>query len=172
MKVRFDFVMHWIWAIVFSILALSGLAMVGARYGWIMNYDITSADLIHRVFAAIFVLLTFISITYEVIRGLRNDESKLAWFIIGKKGYQIFTFITTLIFIITGVIIWVCMDSNKQAAAFAMYIHEKLTYIVIVSVIWHIYEKSHALVISKKSKANAKAKKLSQGKDQGKEIIK
>jgi len=168
MKVRFDFVMHWIWAIVFSILALSGLAMVGARYGWIMNYDITSADLIHRVFAAIFVLLTFISITYEVIRGLKNDESNLAWFIIGKKGYQIFTFITTLIFIITGVIIWVCMDSNKQAAAFALYIHEKLTYIVIASVIWHIYEKSHALVISKKSKAipkaNPKAKKLTQGK--------
>lgn len=150
MNVRFDFVIHWLWAIVFSVLALSGLAMVGTRYGWILNYDIASADYIHRVFAAVFVLLMFISIGYEVIRCIKNDERKLAWFVIGKNGYKLFTFITTLIFIITGVIIWICMDTNMPAVSFALFIHEKLTYIVIASVIWHIYEKSHALILSKK----------------------
>lgn len=156
MKVRFDFVIHWIWTIVFSILTLSGLSMVGAKYGWILNYDISSADLIHRVLAAIFVVLTFISIGYEVIRGCKGDEKKLAWFIIGKCGYQAFTFITTLIFIITGVIIWVCMgvNSNLSAVAFSLFIHEKLTYIVIASLIWHVYVKCHALVLLKRSNKN------------------
>lgn len=150
MKIRFDFVIHWLWTIVFSLLALSGIAMVGPRYGWVLNYDIGAADISHRVLAAVFVILTFISIEYEVIRAIRNDTSRQAWFVIGKSGYQLFTYITTLIFIITGVIIWICMDANLAATAFALYIHEKLTYIVVLSVIWHVYVKCHALVWPKK----------------------
>ncbi|PKM94456.1 MAG: hypothetical protein CVU84_10320 [Firmicutes bacterium HGW-Firmicutes-1] len=152
MKTRFDFIIHWLWTIVFAILAVSGIAMIGVKYGWILNYDISSADLTHRIVAAVFVILTSITIGYEVIRGIKNDEKKLAWLIIGKSGYQLFTFITTLIFIITGVIIWVCMgtNSNMSAIAFSLYIHEKLTYVVVASVIWHIYEKCHALTWNKK----------------------
>lgn len=150
-KIRFDFIIHWLWTIVFALLTLSGLAMVGAKYGWLLNYDIASADYIHRVSAAIYVLLAFISIAYEVVRGIKNDEENLSWFMIGKSGYQLFTFITTLIFIITGVIIWVCMDSNMAAVSFALYIHEKLTYLVVASVIWHVYVKCHALVWPKKA---------------------
>lgn len=150
MKLKFDFVIHWLWTIVFSLLALSGLAMVGAKYGWILQYDLAKADYVHRVLAALFVVLTFISIGYEVYRALKSDEKKLSWFIIGKGGYQLFTLITTLIFIITGAIIWVCMDTNMAAVSFALYIHEKLTYVVVASVIWHIYQKCHALVWPKK----------------------
>ncbi|MDF2891040.1 MAG: hypothetical protein K0R80_1407 [Clostridia bacterium] len=150
MKIRFDFIIHWLWTIVFSLLALSGIAMVGPRYGWVLNYDIGAADISHRVLAAVFVILTFISIGYEVIRAIRNDTSSQAWFVIGSGGYQLFTYITTLIFIITGAIIWICMDANMAATAFALYVHEKLTYIVILSVIWHIYMKCHALVWPKK----------------------
>lgn len=157
MNIRFDFVVHWLWTIVFAALTLSGLAMVGAKYGWVLNYDITAADYIHRVLATIYVLLTFISIAYEVIRGLKNDDKKLAWFMIGKSGYQFFTFITTLMFIITGAIVWVCMDSNMSATAFALYIHEKLTYIVVASVIWHIYVKCHALLWPRKQESNVKS---------------
>lgn len=146
MKVKFDFIIHWLWTIIFSLLALSGLSMVGAQYGWVLNYDLATADFTHRILAAIFVFLTFVSIAYEVIRAVRSDERKLVWFIIGKGGYQLFTFITTLIFIITGAIIWVCMDSNMTAVAFALYVHEKLTYLVVFSVIWHIYKKCHALL--------------------------
>jgi hypothetical protein len=128
--------------------------MVGAKYGWVLNYDFSTADYIHRVLAAVYVLLTFISIAYEVVRAVKSEDKNLAWFIIGRGGYQLFTFITTLIFIITGAIIWICMDSNMSATAFALYIHEKLTYIVIASVIWHIYVKCHALVWPKKSQAD------------------
>ncbi|KNY28066.1 cytochrome b/b6 domain-containing protein [Pseudobacteroides cellulosolvens] len=159
-NVRFDFIIHWLWTIVFALLALSGLAMVGAQYGWILNYDIVSADYVHRVLAAVYVLLTFISIVIEVIRGIKSDEKKLTWFMIGKSGYQLFTFITTLIFIITGAIIWVCMDSNMAVVSFALYVHEKLTYIVVASVIWHIYVKCHALLLPKRpsSKENVSDK--------------
>lgn len=153
MTVRFDFVIHWLWTIVFAGLVLSGLSMVGAKFGWILNYDIASADYIHRVLAAIYVVLTFIVVMFEVFRGIKNDDKKLVWFVIGKTKYQLFTFITTLIFILTGVIIWVCMDTNLAAAAFALFIHEKLTYLVVASVIWHIYVKCHALVVNKKAKA-------------------
>lgn len=160
MNIRFDFIIHWLWTIAFAILALSGIAMVGAGYGWILNYDIAMADYTHRITAAVYVLLTFISIVYEVIRGIRNDEKKLAWFVIGKGGYQLFTFITTLMFIITGAIIWICMDSNMQAIAFALYIHEKLTYLTVASVVWHIYKKCHALLWPARSKqANPAPKK-------------
>ena len=150
MKIRFDFVIHWLWTIVFSLLALSGIAMVSPRYGWVLNYDIGAADISHRVLAAVFVILTFISIGYEVIRAIKNDTSRKAWHVIGSSGYQLFTYITTLIFIITGAIIWICMDANMAATAFALYIHEKLTYIVILSVIWHVYIKCHALIWPKK----------------------
>lgn len=158
MYVKFDFVMHWLWTIVFVLLALSGLTMVGADFSWIMNNDIASADIIHRVLAAIFVVLTLISIIHEVIRAFKNNDKKQAWMIIGKSGYQVFTFITTLIFIITGVIIWVCMDTNMAAVAFSLYIHEKLTYIVLGSLVWHIYEKCHALIWPKKAAATSQVK--------------
>lgn len=162
-NVRFDFVIHWVWTIVFALLTLSGLSMVGAKYGWLLNYDIASADYVHRVLAAIYVLLTFISIAYEVIRAIKNDEKKLAWFMIGKSGYQLFTFITTLIFIITGIIIWVTMDSNMTAVSFALFVHEKLTYLVVASVIWHIYMKCHALLWPKKAENPKTPGKLAQG---------
>lgn len=160
MNVKFDFVVHWLWTIVFMILALSGLGMVSSRFSWIMNNDIASADIVHRILAAVFVVLTLISILYEVIRGIKNDEKRLAWMIIGKSGYQLFTFITTLIFIITGIIIWVCMDTNMAAVAFCLYIHEKLTYLVIGSLIWHIYEKCHALIWPKKPAASQVEKQM------------
>ena len=146
MNIKFDFIMHWLWTIVYLLLALSGIAMIGARYGWVLNYNIASADITHRVLAAIFVILTFASILYEIVRTLNKDDKKMVWFIFGKSGYQLFTLITSLIFIITGTIIWICMDSNLAAAAFSMLIHEILTYIAIASVIWHIYKKSHALL--------------------------
>ncbi len=151
MKVRFDFIIHWIWTLVFVLLTLSGLAMVGPRYGWMLNFDLASADMVHRILAAVFVLLTFISIANEVVRVIKRDDRRQAWFIIGKTGYQLFTFVTTLIFIITGVIIWICMDSNMAATAFALYVHEKLTYVAALSVIWHIYVKCHALLWPKKA---------------------
>ncbi len=157
MKVRFDFIVHWLWTIVFSILTISGLAMVGPRYGWIMNYDIASADFAHRVLAAVFVVLTFIAVGYEIIRVIKSDDKYLAWQVIGRSGYQLFTFITTLIFIITGAIIWVCMDTNMAATSFALYLHEKLTYIVLASLIWHIYMKCHALLWPKKPEKKSKA---------------
>lgn len=155
MKVKFDFIIHWLWTIVFAALTLSGLAMVGAKYGWVLNYDISSADFIHRILAVLYILLTFISIAYEVMRVLKNEDKKLAWFMIGKTGYQLFTYITTLIFILTGTIIWMCMDANMSATSFALFIHEKLTYLVVASVIWHIYMKSHALLWPKKTGSNA-----------------
>lgn len=147
MNVKFDFIVHWLWTIVFALLSFSGVTMIGARYGWILNYDIYNADLIHRVLAAMYVVLFFISIVYEAMSYIKNKDKKREWLIIGRRGYQLFTFITSLIFIITGAVIWVCMNSNMAAAAFALVIHEKLTYIAIASVIWHVYKKSHTLLL-------------------------
>jgi len=150
MNARFDFIMHWIWAIVWSLLAISGFSMVGAKHGWLLNFDYALVDYIHRIFATIFVILTFISIFYEVFRNIKNDSKKLAWFVIGRSGYQLFTFITTLILIMTGAIIWICNEFDIVAAGFALIIHEYISYIALSSVIWHIYKKCHALIWPKK----------------------
>lgn len=152
MKVRFDFIMHWLWTIVWALLALSGFSMVGAKYGWILNYNYAMAITVHRAFAAVFVLMTFISIVYDIARYIKKDTRKQVWFIIGREGYQLFTFITTLILIITGAIIWVCIELDVKVAAFALVIHEYISYIALASVIWHIYKKSHALILKKKQK--------------------
>ena len=147
MKVEFDFLVHWVWAIVYSLLCFSGVGMMGAKYGWILNYNIALADAVHRIASAIFVILTFISIFFEIFKTIKTDTKKSIWHLFGKRGYSLFNFITSLIFIITGAIIWVCMGSNMAATSFALYIHEKLTFIVVASVIYHIYKKSHALVV-------------------------
>ncbi|MGE5404906.1 MAG: hypothetical protein ACM3PP_08195 [Candidatus Saccharibacteria bacterium] len=156
MTIKFDFLIHWVWSVVFAILALSGLAMIGAKYGWILSYNLALADYIHRVMAAVYVILTSVVVTHEVIRVFTNDKKRQPWMVIGPHEYQFFTFIATLLFIITGAIIWVCMESNHAALALAMFIHENLTYLVVVSLIWHIYEKSHALLWPKKAKNKAK----------------
>lgn len=150
MNVRFDFIMHWLWAIVWSLLGLSGFAMVGAKYGWLLNFDYATADTVHRIAAGVFVLLTFISIFYEVFRNIKKDVKNLAWFTIGRSGYQLFTLITTLILIITGALIWICTELNMTVAGFALLIHEYISYIALGSVIWHIYKKCHALIWPRK----------------------
>jgi len=154
-KLRFDFVMHWLWAIVWSLLALSGFSMVGAKYGWILNFDYALADYIHRVFAAIFVVLTLITILFEIFRNIKNDTSKLAWFTFGRSGFQLFTFITTLILIVTGALIWICIEFDLKAIGFALLMHEYIAYLTLGSVIWHIYKKSHALIWPKSKEAKS-----------------
>ena len=153
MNIRFDFVMHWLWAVVWSILALSGFSMVGAKHGWLLNFDYATADYVHRIAAAIFVVLTFISIFYEVFRNMKKDVKNLAWFVIGRSGYQLFTFITTLILIITGAPIWICSEFDMVTAGFALIMHEYISYIALAGVIWHIYQKCHALIWPKKPEA-------------------
>lgn len=155
MNIRFDFIMHWLFAIAWSLLGLSGFAMVGAKYGWLLNFNYGMADYVHRISAMIFVVLTFISIFYEVYRSYKNEDKHLAWFIIGKSGYQLFTFITSMILIITGALIWICDVLDVTAVGFALFIHEYISYIALASVIWHIYMKAHALIWPKRVEAPA-----------------
>jgi len=150
MNIKFDFVIHWIFAIAWALLGISGFSMVSAKYGWLLNFNYATADYVHRVSAAFFVVLTFISICYEIVKKIKNDNKPLTWFIIGSSGYQLFTFITTLILIITGALIWVCIEFNMKGVAFAILMHEYISYIALASVIWHIYKKCHILIWPKK----------------------
>jgi cytochrome b subunit of formate dehydrogenase len=156
-KIRFDFVIHWIYAIIWALLAISGFSMVSAKFGWLLNYDFTIADIVHRINAAAFVVITFISVGYEINRKIKKDDRNLPWFIIGKSGYQLFTFITSLLLIITGAIIWICMEIYKPGVAFALLIHEYISYVALASVVWHMYKKTHILLWPKnKTKSEAK----------------
>lgn len=155
MKIKFDLVMHWLYAIVWALLAISGFALTGADYGWLLNFKLASADYVHRVSSAFFVIFTLISIIHEVIKGIWNDDRKSAWLFIGKTGYQLFIFITTLLFIVTGALIWFCMEFEMTFLTFPFLVHEYLAYIVLVSVIWHIYMKTHILLWPKKASKKA-----------------
>lgn len=152
MKMRFDFAIHWLYAIIWSLLGISGFSMVSAKHGWLLNFNYATADYVHRTAAAAFVIVMLISIVHEIYRKIINDNKHLAWFIIGRTGYQLFTFIMTLVLIITGAIIWICMEFNIKAVAFSMVIHEYASYVALASLIWHIYKKTHILIWPKKNK--------------------
>jgi len=109
-NVRFALVIHWLYAIIWALLAISGFTMISAKFGWILM-------------------------------------------IIGRSGYQLFNPIITLLLILSGVLIWICMEFNQKAVAFALLVHEYISYLSLVSVIWHIFDKVHILIWPK-SKAN------------------
>jgi cytochrome b subunit of formate dehydrogenase len=56
----------------------------------------------------------------------------------------------SLLLIITGAIIWICMEFDKKDVAFALLVHEYVSYIALASVIWHMYKKTHILLWPKK----------------------
>jgi cytochrome b subunit of formate dehydrogenase len=104
------------------------------------------------------VLITFVSVVYEIIRKVKKDSRPLPWFIIGRRGYQLFNLIITLLLILSGALIWICMEFNMKAVAFALLIHEYISYLALGSVLWHIYEKTHILLWPK-NKAKQEATK-------------
>ncbi|HMM21517.1 MAG TPA: cytochrome b/b6 domain-containing protein [Selenomonadales bacterium] len=146
MNIRFDFAIHWLFAVVFAILTISGVAMIGAGFGWLLQYDIALADYVHRIAAVFFVVLTLIYIGSEVMNDLRGNISRHRWGIFKPKKYGLFTLTTSVMLILSGAIIWGSDDTNSAAVAFAMFVHEKLTYVALAGVIWHIYQKAHALI--------------------------
>lgn len=156
-NVRFDLVIHWLFAIIWALLAISGFSMISAKFGWILNFNFTTADMVHRINAAAFVLITFISVVYEIIRKAKKDNRALPWFIIGRSGYQLFNLVITLLLILSGALIWICMEINVEAVAFALLIHEYISYLALASVIWHIFKKTHILLWPK-NKVQQKAK--------------
>jgi len=150
-KIGLDFLIHWLWTLTYVILALSGVAMIGARFGWILEYNIALADYIHRITAVIYIALAALAIGYEVLRVWRQESTNdLLYGIFGRKEYGLFTLLTTLLFVLSGVILWKSHHGNMPAVAFAMFVHEQLTYIAMASVIWHVYDKAHALLWAKK----------------------
>lgn len=149
-NIRFDLVMHWLYAIIWALLAVSGFAMIGAKFGWILNFNYIMTDMVHRFSAAAFVSITFIAVVYEIIRKIKKDNRPQPWNIIGRSGYQLFNLIITLLLILSGVLIWICMEFNMKAVAFAILVHEYISYLSLVSIIWHIYKKTHILIWPKK----------------------
>ena len=85
MKVQFDFLVHWVWAIVYALLCFSGVGMMGSKYGWILNYNISLADAVHRIASALFVILTFISVFFEISKIIKKDTKKSIWHLFGKR---------------------------------------------------------------------------------------
>ena len=158
MKMSFDFAIHWLYAIIWSLLAISGFSMVSAKHGWLLDFNYATADYVHRTAAVAFVIVMLISIIHEIYREIINNNKQLGWFIIGRTGYQLFTFIMSLILIITGVIIWICMEFNIKAVAFSMLIHEYASYVALASLIWHIYKKAHILIWPKDKNSKNKVK--------------
>ena len=146
MRLNIDFYVHWLWAATFGLLALSGFALMGARYGWIMNYDLTVADYLHRTMAALYVVLLAVSILIEILRILVNLKVS-RFMMVGIGSHQVFTLLSTLLLIISGLFIWVCMEFSVVTLAFCLVIHEIAAFLALGSIIWHIYQKNHVLTI-------------------------
>lgn len=146
MKINIDFYIHWLWAATFGILALTGFTLMGPRYGWIMNYALAAADYLHRTMAAMFTILLASAIFLEIAKLLFNVKVTV-WMMVGTGSYQVFTLITTLLLIINGLFIWICMEWSMSALTFALMVHEVVSFLAAGSLIWHIYLKAHSLRI-------------------------
>ena len=144
MRINLDFYIHWIWTVTFGVLAITGFALMGARYGWVMNYALSVADYLHRTLAALYVILLATAVLLEILRILIGLKVSI-WMMIGTKPYQVFTLITTLLLIISGLMIWVCMEWMITAVTFSMIVHEIVSFLALGSIIWHLYEKAHSL---------------------------
>jgi cytochrome b subunit of formate dehydrogenase len=143
-KIRFDFIIHWLWTVVFVLLLISGLSLMGAKFGWITNYNLALSDYIHRTLAVPFVILGFAAIVMEAYR-ISTAAKPMQWLIVKKTGIGIYNLAVILLFAISGLFLWLCTEFSPTILAFAFTIHELLTFISVIVLIWHIYTKAHGL---------------------------
>ena len=146
---RLTFIMHWLWAITFALMAITGLTLLGPKYGWITNYNMGVADYLHRTLAVFFTFLTLSEVMLEIRRIIKKDDAMDHWLVIGKKGFGLLNLIVANVLIITGVLVWICAEYDHAITALAVTMHESATFIMIFFVVWHIYEKSHILILGK-----------------------
>lgn len=146
-RFKFDFILHWIWSAVFGLMLLTGLALLGPKYGWVLDYNLGLADYLHRTFAVILTILFLIEIVFEIRRLMTKKRNTTPWVVVGKGGFALLTFIAAQLLIISGVLMWLCLDDNHAVLALASIIHETVTYAMVVGVVWHLFEKSYVLIL-------------------------
>ena len=139
-----DFIIHWLYVIVFGLLFISGLTLMGAKFGWLINYNLSLSDYIHRTMAAVLVILLLVAIVVEILR-ISKTGKPTPWLIVKKSSMGIITIINSILFLLSGVFIWLCMEFSHQKLAFALMVHDLLALIWVPTIIWHIYEKAHGL---------------------------
>lgn len=146
-RFKLEFVLHWIWAAVFGLMVLTGIALLGPKYGWILNYNLGLADYLHRTLAVTFTFLTFVEIVLELKRILWHKSKKEPWLVVGKKSFALVNYIAAQLFIITGVLLWLCVEDNHALLALASTLHEMVAYAMVIGMVWHLYDKSHVLIV-------------------------
>jgi cytochrome b subunit of formate dehydrogenase len=146
-RFKLEFVLHWIWAAVFGLMVLTGIALLGPKYGWILNYNLGLADYLHRTLAVTFTFLTLMEIILELRRILWHESKKVPWLVVGKKTFALINFIAAMLFIITGILSWLCVEDNHALVALALTIHEMVAYAMVIGMVWHLYDKSHVLIV-------------------------
>lgn len=140
-----DFIVHWLYAVVFGILLISGFTLMGAKFGWLMDYSLALADYLHRVLAAAFVVLTLVAIVLEAVRMSKKKKAPVGWLIINKSAMGIFTLVVTLMLTLSGIYLLICMEFSHKLLAFAYLIHDLATFLAVPVLIWHIYDKAYGL---------------------------
>ena len=144
-NIRLDFIAHWAWTILYLLLALSGFSMMGSRFGWMFGYDFRAADFIHRVIGVVFIILVLLVVIYEIVGTVRGRTAINSWLPIGKWGFAGFTFLTTLLIIFSGFLIWFHTSIPYIFGTFGFIVHEFVTLLSIGSIVGHIYDKSYVL---------------------------
>lgn len=152
----FDLFLHWIWAILVFLLLLSGLAIVGAKYSWIMGNHFALSDITHRVVGVFWVLWVLIAVIYEIHQIVKTPVAKRVWLPIGKKGFAGFNLSVSLLMIFSGLLLWFMPAVPFIYAVFGFIVHEVFAFLILFVIVWHIVRKRHIfrqrLVKMKKSK--------------------
>lgn len=142
-QIRFDFLSHWVWAILVFFLIMSGVGMLGSRFGWVFMYDFSLADITHRTLAVLWIIWMTLVIAYEIRKLATKRDGKSTWLPINKKGFGWFNLLLSLVLILTGVILWFMPKLPYFYGSLSFVLHEFFAYVILYTLVWHIYDKRH-----------------------------
>jgi cytochrome b subunit of formate dehydrogenase len=144
-NLKFNLYTHWIWTILYALLALTGFSMMGAKFGWMFGYTFGLADFVHRVVAVLFIFLVLLIVVQEIVQLVKGNNRKKPWVTIGKKGFPGFTLLTTILIILSGFLLWFHAGIPYVWGTFGFLVHEFASLLSLGSVVWHIYVKRYIL---------------------------
>lgn len=118
---------------------------MGAKFGWMLGYNFSLADVVHRIVAVLFTIWAFLAVIFGVASILKRPSAKTPWLPVGSKGFARFTFFTTLLLVFSGLLLWFHTAVPYMFAALGFATHEIVAILALAGVVWHIYDKRHML---------------------------
>ncbi|WP_085522923.1 cytochrome b/b6 domain-containing protein [Tuberibacillus sp. Marseille-P3662] len=139
----FDLLLHWISATLVFLLLLSGMAIVGAKFSWILGSHFALADITHRVVGVFWVLWMLVAVIHKIHQIVKGAGARNSWLPIGKRGFAGFNLLFSLLMIFSGFLLWFMPVVPFIYAVLGFAMHEFFAFLILIVIVWHIVQKRH-----------------------------